>query len=233
MNEEDYRIRRDEEDAEPERFLSSDAGSRQKTKIPADKEEPREAFERTATAASSSTTSSGESIERQEIGVSRATTHHESAADLERHPTALSRIQTYKSQHDETIGAGMMSRTRTRQSKRPLPNFGAGKPYPAMLPEREEYVVEFDGPSDPLHAQNWPLKKKLPVAMTLAFVTLTAAFGSSIFSAAASSVAEAFGIPREVAILGISLYVLGFATGPLFWAPMSELVSMLTRSHST
>lgn len=93
-----------------------------------------------------------------------------------------------------------------------------------MLPERDEYVVEFDGPNDPLHAQNWPLmRKKMPVAVTLGFVTLTAAFGSSIFSAAIGSVAAQYGISREVGILGVSLYVLGFATGPIVWAPMSEL----------
>ena len=74
-------------------------------------------------------------------------------------------------------------------------------------------MVEFDGPLDPLHAQNWPLKKKLPIAATLGYVTLTAAFGSSIFSAAIGSVAEHFHLSREVGILGVSLYVLGFATG--------------------
>jgi DHA1 family multidrug resistance protein-like MFS transporter len=37
---------------------------------------------------------------------------------------------------------------------------GLGKPYPPLLPAQEEYVVEFTGPDDPLHAQNWPMKKK-------------------------------------------------------------------------
>lgn len=45
-------------------------------------------------------------------------------------------------------------------SSKLLPAFGAGKPYPPPLPEREEYVVEFDGPKDPMHAQNWPFRKK-------------------------------------------------------------------------
>jgi DHA1 family multidrug resistance protein-like MFS transporter len=76
---------------------------------------------------------------------------------------------------------------------------------------------------DPLHAQNWPLKKKLIVAVVLGFVTLTAAFGSSIFSAAIGSVAMHFNVSSEVGVLGVSLYVLGFATGPLLWAPISEL----------
>lgn len=75
--------------------------------------------------------------------------------------------------------------------------------------------MEFDGPDDPLHAQNWPLKKKLIVAIVLGYVTLTAAFGSSIFSTAIGTVANKFGVSQEVGILGVSLYVLGFATGPI------------------
>jgi DHA1 family multidrug resistance protein-like MFS transporter len=80
----------------------------------------------------------------------------ETQYDLERHPTALSRIATQRSQHFGTVGAG----TRTHIAKRPLPPFGAGKPYPPPLPEKEAYVVEFDGPDDPLHPQNWPFKRK-------------------------------------------------------------------------
>ncbi|KAB8257498.1 major facilitator superfamily domain-containing protein [Aspergillus pseudonomiae] len=33
-----------------------------------------------------------------------------------------------------------------------------------------------------------------------------------------------FGISEEVATLGVSLFVLGFAVGPLVWAPLSELI---------
>lgn len=36
-------------------------------------------------------------------------------------------------------------------------------------------------------------------------------------------VATKFGVSTEVGVLGVSLYVLGFATGPLVWAPASEL----------
>ncbi|KAH0368844.1 MFS general substrate transporter, partial [Aureobasidium melanogenum] len=181
---------------------------------------------------SSVSSQSGHSVRLQEMGrsISRVETQHENEADLERHPTALSRIQTGRSQHSATVGAsGAESsgfgvfRTRSSKVSKPLPAFGGGKPYPPPLPEREEYVVEFDGPNDPMHAQNWPFKKKLPVAATLGFVTLTAAFGSSIFSSATGAVALEYGVSREVGILGISLYVLGFATGPILWAPMSEL----------
>lgn len=57
----------------------------------------------------------------------------------------------------------------------------------------------------------------------LGYTTLIAAFTSSIFSTATTAVAAQFHVSTEVGLLGLSLYVLGFAVGPLFWAPLSEL----------
>jgi MFS transporter, DHA1 family, multidrug resistance protein len=57
----------------------------------------------------------------------------------------------------------------------------------------------------------------------LAFTTLVAAFGSSIFSVATFPIARQFHVSAEVGLLGVCLYVLGFATGPTLWAPLSEL----------
>ena len=94
-----------------------------------------------------------------------------------------------------------------------MPAMGGGKEYPPLLPEREEYVVEFDGEFDPLHAQNWPIGKKIGTAAMLGFTTFIAAFGSSIFSSATRVVSAKFGVSTEVGTLGVSLYVLGFATG--------------------
>lgn len=80
--------------------------------------------------------------------------------DLEHQRTnlsqALSRIETQRLQHSMTVGESVKS----RPSKLPLPAFGAGKPYPPQLPNRDDYVVEFEGPDDPLYPQNWPLKTK-------------------------------------------------------------------------
>ncbi|KAI1432354.1 major facilitator superfamily transporter [Xylaria sp. CBS 124048] len=141
--------------------------------------------------------------------------------DLERHPTELSRIRTALSQHSSTVGRD--HHARTRESMKSLPAFGGGKDYPPTLPNREAYVVEFDGPDDPAHPQNWPFKKKIITAIILCYTTITVAFGSSIFSAGTINVAEEFGVSLEVTTLTISLYVLGFAFGPMLWAPLSEL----------
>jgi len=89
-----------------------------------------------------------------------------------RHDAAsLNRVHTSKSQHSQTVGDGARGglgifRSRSTRS-RPLPAFGAGKPYPPPLGNQEDYVVEFDGEDDPLHAQNWALGKKLFTALML------------------------------------------------------------------
>ena len=137
----DRDLEKAERGASPERF-------------PGPKSEEYEQVQRTTTSSTSSSdsTASSRSVVREEIGVSRINTQR----DLERHPTELSRIQTQRSQHTGTVGRSLTS----RESRKPLPNFGGGKPYPPPLPAQEEYVVEFDGPDDPCHPQNWPLKKK-------------------------------------------------------------------------
>jgi DHA1 family multidrug resistance protein-like MFS transporter len=172
----------------------------------------------TASSTSSAATSARENLQNLNT-ISRITTQ----ADLERHPTEISRIATHRSQHNATVGGGLRSRTTSRASRKALPSFGAGKAYPPPLPEQEQYVVEFDGPDDPLHSQNWPLKKKLITAAMLGYTTMTSSFTSSIFSSATSFVAAEYDVGSEVGLLGTCLYVLGFAFGPSLWAPLSEL----------
>jgi MFS transporter, DHA1 family, multidrug resistance protein len=57
----------------------------------------------------------------------------------------------------------------------------------------------------------------------LAFTCLCSTFTSSIFSASTRTFAKVFGVSVEVATLSTSLYVLGYAFGPLIWGPFSEL----------
>ncbi|KEF57026.1 MFS transporter, DHA1 family, multidrug resistance protein [Exophiala aquamarina CBS 119918] len=145
-----------------------------------------------------------------------------SAASLGRtrtHPVEDHRTETHRLQHIQTVGAS----TKSRPDTKPLPEFGGGKPYPPALPEREEYVVEFDGKDDPLHPQNWPFSRKLYLGAILAYTCLCSTFTSSVFSASTTTVARVFGIGLEVATLSTSLYVLGYAFGPLVWGPFSEL----------
>ncbi|KAK4198503.1 putative polyamine transporter [Triangularia verruculosa] len=178
-------------------------------------------IERVISASSVSSASSHSARGRRPSTVGTGMSRVSTSRDIP--PTELGRIQTARSQHSATVGRSIRSRRSRASLVKPLPPFGAGKPYPPLLPNQEDFVVEFDGPDDPLHAQNWPLAKKLLTAVMLGYTTMIASFGSSIFSAATRAVAAHFDVSPDVSLLGVSLYVLGFATGPTFWAPLSEL----------
>lgn len=68
----------------------------------------------------------------------------------------LQRISTYRLQQQQTVGS-----YQDRLPKEQWLPLGAGKPYPASLPDPENYVVEFEGADDPMHPQNWEMRKKL------------------------------------------------------------------------
>ncbi|OJJ56725.1 hypothetical protein ASPSYDRAFT_1152617 [Aspergillus sydowii CBS 593.65] len=130
----------------------------------------------------------------------------------------ISRIQTQRLTQQETVG----SRRPPEPPAKWLP-FGGGKPHPPLLPDPDMYVVEFDGEHDPMHPHNWPTRTKIMLSVILAYVTFVSSFASAIYSATVGTTSEKFGVSTEVTTLGVTLYVLGFAAGPTFWAPASEL----------
>lgn len=110
-----------------------------------------------------------------------------------------------------------------KEMETPLPKMGKDKPYPPDLPDRDPWRVDFNGPDDPDFPQNWPLKRKMAICGVLGFATLCVAWGSSVFAAGSQEIMMEFGMGQVTVTLGISLYVLGFASGPVIWAPLSEL----------
>lgn len=42
----------------------------------------------------------------------------------------------------------------------PGPSFGRGRPHPPLLPDRDDYLVDFDGPDDPSFPQNWRMQTR-------------------------------------------------------------------------
>ncbi|RFU33218.1 hypothetical protein B7463_g3123, partial [Scytalidium lignicola] len=132
----------------------------------------------------------------------------------------LDRINTYRLQQRATVGS-VQSKALSLEKCLPM---GAGKPFPSPLPDPEGYVVEFDGSDDLKHPQNWKFFTKLYVSCCACYGTLTASFASAIFAAGIQGSSKEFDVSAEVTTLGTTVYVLGFAAGPLLWAPASELI---------
>ncbi|KWU44138.1 Benomyl/methotrexate resistance protein [Rhodotorula sp. JG-1b] len=98
---------------------------------------------------------------------------------------------------------------------------GSAVPYDGAGTAESPYIVKFlDG--EQANPQNWTKTKKWTITANSAISTLCIAFGSSVVSAAIPELTTVFGKDLTVLTLSVSLYVLGFALGPLLWAPFSE-----------
>lgn len=84
------------------------------------------------------------------------------------------------------------------------------------------HLVTFvrDDPEDPV---NWPKWKKVSVVMMLCVLAFCSVFGSSSYAPGQQQLERLYGINEIAASSGLTLYVLGFAFGPLIWGPMSEM----------
>ncbi|KAF5639070.1 hypothetical protein F52700_4239 [Fusarium sp. NRRL 52700] len=88
--------------------------------------------------------------------------------------------------------------------------------------EQDPFVVQWI-PNDPRNPQQWSDSKKWFITLSVAFATLAISLISSAYTGGMEQIIRDFHISQEVATLGVSLFVLGFALGPLLWAPLSEI----------
>lgn len=95
------------------------------------------------------------------------------------------------------------------------PYSGSGRP-------DDPYIVHWI-PDDPRNPMNINTKYKWVITAVIGGCTMTTALISSGFSGCINQVMGQFEISREVATLGMSLFVLGFSFGPFLWAPLGEI----------
>ncbi|RSM03348.1 hypothetical protein CEP52_007450 [Fusarium oligoseptatum] len=94
--------------------------------------------------------------------------------------------------------------------------------YAGQGTESNPFLVKFL-PNDPQDAMTFAPWRKWMITILQAIATLAVTFVSSAYTGGIREIIRAFEVSQEVATLGVSLFVLGFAVGPLLWAPLSEL----------
>lgn len=84
---------------------------------------------------------------------------------------------------------------------------------------------------DPESPFNFTPRRKVSILMQMGLLALVGSFGASVPAPAESYVAAYLDISVETTVLVVALFVLGFALGPVIWAPVGEVygrkVSML------
>ncbi|KAJ5885748.1 MFS general substrate transporter [Penicillium tannophilum] len=77
--------------------------------------------------------------------------------------------------------------------------------------------------NDARNPMNFGIVRKWMITLLVGINTLAVALVSSAYSGSLVEIIEDFRISEELGIVGISLFVVGFAVGPLIWAPLSEM----------
>lgn len=105
-------------------------------------------------------------------------------------------------------------------------------PYEGSGTVSDPYVISFID-NDPADPKNLSSARKWQVVATVSATSLVAALGSSLYVGTINEIEEHFSVSTEVALLGLSLYVLGLAVGPLIWAPTGETIGRQTTTVLT
>ncbi|KAL8941806.1 MAG: hypothetical protein Q9216_002044 [Gyalolechia sp. 2 TL-2023] len=96
-------------------------------------------------------------------------------------------------------------------------------PIPDDPEKGNEYVLVEWTPNDSHNPRNWSSLKKIFVTFQICFLTTSIYIGSAIYTAGLPSIQAEFDISAVEALLGLTLFVIGYALGPMVWAPMSEI----------
>ncbi|KAI9750129.1 MAG: Rab proteins geranylgeranyltransferase component A, partial [Chaenotheca gracillima] len=82
--------------------------------------------------------------------------------------------------------------------------------------------LDWSGPDDPENPHNWGFAKRAFHTMVPAISGFTVTFASSVYTPGYPDVMERFHVSSTASLLGLSLFVLGLACGPVIASPLSE-----------
>lgn len=145
-----------------------------------------------------------------EIGCKTETTSNDASSDLERNNHHIN------SKDDENEEIGDLEEDY-------IPKMGGGRPYPPKVGHPADYIVLFEGQDDPTNPQNFSFRRKLPLIIAIMTSCFTSTYGSAVLSEAILEILEKFHVGLEVSTLCTSLFVLGYASGPVLWGPLSDV----------
>ncbi|CAH0035554.1 unnamed protein product [Clonostachys rhizophaga] len=97
----------------------------------------------------------------------------------------------------------------------------------------DENTVWWTGDDDPENPHNWPIWRKYSNSTLISLLTLITPMASNIATPVMPDVMKYFNKASnaELSAFVVSVYVLGFAFGPLVFAPLSELYGRLPVYH--
>ncbi|TVY58990.1 MFS transporter prlG [Lachnellula cervina] len=94
-------------------------------------------------------------------------------------------------------------------------------------------LVDWDGPEDPANPMNWPKSKRMGHVTLISLITLVVNLAATMYAPGAGDMMKDFHQTNStIASLSVTLFLLGFAVGPMLIAPLSELYGRLPLYHA-
>ncbi|KAF7535529.1 hypothetical protein G7054_g5280 [Neopestalotiopsis clavispora] len=95
---------------------------------------------------------------------------------------------------------------------------------PITAPDSKiEYKLVAFVENDPENPKNWSKAYKWWCTMVVAMTCFVVALASAVITADLDAPAEELGVSKEVSLLAITVFVVGFGVGPMVFAPLSEV----------
>ncbi|KAI5968164.1 uncharacterized protein KGF55_000011 [Candida pseudojiufengensis] len=88
--------------------------------------------------------------------------------------------------------------------------------------EKDGYIIVTFEENDKTNPYNWPFYWKAIMAFQIAFMTTSVYMGSAIYTPGILDIMNKFEIGQIVATLPLTLFVVGYGIGPIFFSPLSE-----------
>ncbi|KAK8104330.1 bicyclomycin resistance protein [Apiospora kogelbergensis] len=129
-------------------------------------------------------------------------------------------------EHDAEKGADEESQDRTAGS-------GSGPGKSTSTADDEDPNVVWWDENDPEHPYNWPRWRTVVNCLLVSIMVFVTPLASAIFAPGVPQLMREFeNTSLEIAAFVVSVYILGFAFGPLVMAPLSEIYGRLYVYHA-
>ncbi|KAI4167658.1 MAG: hypothetical protein LQ343_007043 [Gyalolechia ehrenbergii] len=167
------------------------------------------------------------------------------ASTVQRDPyEKLATLERYDASHDSDGDRTLQ--TSAQHSTAPTytdTEFGGGdlekayQPTLSTIDEKQQeppnpIIVDWNGPDDPEKSTNWPASRKYGIITIISIITFLTPLASSMVAPGVPQVMTEFKSDNiELASFVVSVYILGYACGPMVIAPMSELYGRLPVYH--
>lgn len=91
-------------------------------------------------------------------------------------------------------------------------------------PSKDPNLVTWDGPQDPANPKNWPTGTKWSYTVAVSVFTFISPVSSSMIAPALAKLGQELQMHSAIEVeLSLSIFILAYAVGPLFFGPASEV----------